>query len=81
MQKDAEKQREKEQAKSQRKWCAASPQSVSQLSRQMTLEGSAHKSKLYSKASARYRDITSKISAFVATSNVANRIVECEYRV
>jgi len=38
LQKDAEKQREKEQAKSLRKRGIVSPQSVSPLSRQMTLE-------------------------------------------
>ena len=38
LQNDAEKQREKEQAKSLRKRGIASPQSVSPLSRQMTLE-------------------------------------------
>ena len=64
LEKDAEKQREKEQqAKSRRKPGAASPQSVSPLGGQMTLEDSIHKSKPYDKASARYTD---KLAVFVA---------------
>ncbi len=71
MGKEAEKQKEKEAtlAAKKRKPLALPP------SGQLTLEGSIQKAKPYSKDSPRYKSISRKLTAFVATGNI---VVECE---
>ncbi len=69
-----EKQKEKEASQSMaKKRCLASPPSG-----QLTLQGSIQQVQPYRKDSTRYKAITRKLAEFVATGNVANRVVECQ---